>query len=61
MARSQAKLRSVAPAAPAPEPSLAYEWQERQRIARKDWAAIHIHADRARPFDFVRRIARHWR
>lgn len=31
------------------EPNLDYEWQERQRIRSRDWAAVHIAADKREP------------
>jgi hypothetical protein len=62
MPRPAARLRAV-PAAPTiePEPSLAYEYEERRRIAAKDWAAIHVRGDRSRPLDFFQRVVRPWR
>lgn len=42
-------------------PSTDYEWQERQRIGARDWAAIHIAADRRAPIMLPDRIRRLWR
>lgn len=53
-------LRVVAPADQS-APSTEYEWQHRQRIARKDWAAIHIGGDRSAPLSIIDRIVRPWR
>jgi len=61
MARSTAKLRAVPAAPKEPAPSLAYEYEERQRMAAKDWAAIHVRGDRSPPLDFFNRIVRSWR
>jgi hypothetical protein len=48
---------------PQPAPPTDYEWQERQRIARKDWAAIHVRGDRSAPVDLpgLYRVLRPWR
>jgi hypothetical protein len=40
------RLRVVADV---PPPDLSYEWRDRQRIARKNWAAVHIQGDRRAP------------
>lgn len=32
-----------------PAPDLSYEWRDRQRIRSRDWAAVHIAADRRAP------------
>ena len=56
-----AKLKAVPAPADEPPPSTDYEWQERQRIARKDWAAIHVRSDRSPALDFIRRVVRGWR
>jgi hypothetical protein len=42
-------LKLVEPAPEPPAPNLDYEWKERQRIKARNWAAVHIAADR-RPF-----------
>lgn len=55
-----AKLRVVA-AVEEPAPSYAYEAEQRRRIARKDWAAIHVAGDRRAPLPFFERVKRIWR
>lgn len=32
-----------------PPPDLSYEWRDRQRIAARNWATVHIQADRRAP------------
>lgn len=44
-----------------PAPDLSYEWQERQRVARKDWAAIHVRGDRNPPLAWWPHTRRPWR
>jgi len=42
-------LKLVEPAREPPAPNLDYEWQERKRIRERNWAKVHVAADR-RPF-----------
>lgn len=44
-----------------PTPDLSYEWRDRQRIMRRDWARVHVAADRREPLPFFDRIVRTWR
>lgn len=46
---------------PVPLPSLDYEWQERQRIASKDWSRLHIAGDKRTPLQLGDRLKRIWR
>jgi hypothetical protein len=41
-------------------PDTSYEHRERQRIASKDWAAVHVRGDRSAPLDFFLRPSRGW-
>lgn len=50
MKRRNLKLVEPAPK-PEPLPSLAYEHEQRQRIAATDWAALHIRGDRSAPIE----------
>ena len=38
---------------------LSYEWKDRQRIRARNWAAVHIAADRREPVSLS--IRRFWR
>lgn len=59
---AKAKLRAVPDAQPVPPaPSYDYEHQERQRIARKDWAAVHVRGDRNPVFDWWPTARSLWR
>lgn len=44
-----------------PPPSLDYEWQDRQRIMRRDWAGVHTSGDRSAPLPFWTQVRRLWR
>jgi hypothetical protein len=57
------KLRAVPDAPkPAARPDLHdYEHLERQRIAAKDWAKLHVRADRSEPVYLLDRPKRGWR
>jgi hypothetical protein len=44
-----------------PEPDLSYEYRERQFIASRDWAAVHVAADRRAPISLADGVRRWWR
>lgn len=47
------RLLILAPTREPPPPDTSYEAKERQRIMARDWAAVHISADRRSPFATV--------
>lgn len=61
MSAAVPRLRSVKPTPAEPQPDTSYEHRERQRIAQRDWAALHVAADRRSPLGFLDRIRRTWR
>jgi hypothetical protein len=56
-----ARLAAVPTPVEQPAPDLSYEWQDRQRIAARDWARVHIAGDRAPVLAFLERVKRTWR
>jgi hypothetical protein len=44
-----------------PQPDVSYEHRERQHIAERDWAGLHVAADRRSPLGFFDRVRRTWR
>lgn len=59
---ARTNLHSVPqPPADQPEPSYAYEHEQRQASARRDWAALHIAGDRRPALGFLDRVRRTWR
>jgi hypothetical protein len=55
------QLRAVAPSSEQPPPDLSYEWRERQRIAERDWASVHVAADRRPALPWFEQRRRTWR
>lgn len=55
------KLHVVAPERHQPQPDTSYEHRERQHISARDWAALHVAADRRSPLGFFDRVRRTWR
>ena len=54
-------LHAVPTLLPEPAPDMSYEWRDRQRIRAKDWARVHIAADRRAPIYMPDRVRRLWR
>jgi hypothetical protein len=44
-----------------PDPSTAYEHEERRRIAARNWKAVHIAGDRAPPLCLGEKRRGNWR
>jgi hypothetical protein len=44
--------------APEEAPDTSYEAEQRKRIMSRDWAAVHVSADRRAPFASITRLFR---
>jgi hypothetical protein len=62
---ASAKLHMVEPgvetvAEPPPPPDMSYEHRQRLHIASRDWAAVHVAADRRAPLHLPDQVKRLW-
>jgi hypothetical protein len=57
--KGRATLKAVE-AVSEPPPNLDYEHRQRAHILSRNWARVHVEADRREPLHFFDRITRTW-